>query len=140
MKPIFRWTIGGNPHLCGLRILKKSVKSVLGLYGDEFDYVICHNNLSGWMLDYIKNINIKLLEQSHGDEMEYVPRGVAWKLYPPRLRVDAHEVFMDNDILIHSRSSIVDEFLKSSDMTFITQGYGNYGKYKSNNDKRISEE
>jgi hypothetical protein len=29
--------------------------------------------------------------------MEYKPHGVAWKLYPPRLRENSHEIFIDND-------------------------------------------
>jgi hypothetical protein len=102
--------VGGKPHICGLHSLKRSIDFILALYGEEFDYVICHNNLTNEHFEYIKSLGITLFEQNHCQEMEYVPKGVAWKLYPPRLREDAHEMFIDNDIVIHSRSGVVDVF------------------------------
>jgi len=137
MKPLFRWTIGGNPHVYGLHALEKSIISVLKLYKEEFDYVLCYNGLLDEQIDYIKHLNIDIFEQVHCKEMEYTPLGNAYKLYPPRLREQTNELFMDNDIILHSRSNIVDEFLTSSNMTFITEGYGNYGKYKNNLTKAV---
>lgn len=138
MKPLFRWTIGGNPCPTGFEVFFESIQSVRKLYGDEFDYVVCYNNLTSDQLSYISQFGIRLIEQRHCAEMEYEPVGVAWKLYPPRLRDSTHEIFMDNDIVLYSRPREVEEFLASKDVTFITEGFGNnegkgnYGKYFEN--------
>jgi hypothetical protein len=133
-KPLVRWTIGGYPHFCGLLCLKKSINSFLKLYKDEFDYIICYNNLFYNQINYIKllseNFKIPLYEQSACKNMPYEPIGNAWKLYPPRLRPHSHEIFIDNDLIINGKSNIINQFLKSKKCSFITEGFGNYGKYK----------
>lgn len=130
MKPLLRWTIGGNPHIIGFYLLKASVLGVKKLFGNRFDYVICYNNLTKDNFRRIKKLGIDLYEQSFCCEMEYEPKGVAWKLYPPRLRPNSHEIFLDNDVVLHGKPSILEEFLSKKDLCFITEGYGNYGRYK----------
>lgn len=128
IKPLVRWTIGGDIHRAGFDILKKSVRSFISLYKNQFDYVVCYNNFK-WE-DELKDLNVFLYKQFHCEEMEYKPHGVAWKLYPPRLRENSHEIFIDNDVLFHSKSESIDEFLKSTDLTVISTGVKiNYGKY-----------
>ena len=38
----------------------------------------------------------------------------AWKLFPPRLKIDSHELFIDNDLVIYRRVPEIDEFLVSN--------------------------
>ena len=130
MKPLVRWTIGGNVHDLGVECLKLSIKSFKKIYGSVFDYVICYNNLNEKHLKIISNLNINLYEQFHNEELEYVPKGCAWKLYPPRLASKSHEIFMDNDLIIYNRLKTIDDFLADKIETFGLQGYGMYGKYE----------
>jgi hypothetical protein len=45
MKPLIRYTIGGNPSQIGIDILKYSIDKLKMLLGDRVDYVVCHNNI-----------------------------------------------------------------------------------------------
>ena len=62
------------------------------------------------------------------------PEGVAWKLYPPRLRPDAHEVFIDHDVVFVDRLSKIDRFLSRDDAFIYSQSFsesGLYGRFRS---------
>lgn len=130
MKPLVRWTIGGNVHDLGVECLRLSIKSLKKVYGSLFDYVICFNNLSEKNLQTLAKFDTSLYEQVEDEEMEYKAQGVAWKLYPPRLRYGSHEIFIDNDLIIYERSEIIEKFLENENETIASQGYGYYGKYE----------
>lgn len=124
MKPLVRWTIG-KPDFHGLEVLRHSVRSFQRIYGDRFDYVLCYNNVSPDKLD----LNIDLYEQSAVHGMPE-PTGVAWKLYPPRLVPDRHEIFIDNDLLICRPIEEIEWFLETDSRFFITEGlFGLYGQF-----------
>jgi hypothetical protein len=50
------------------------------------------------------------------------PIGVAWKLYPPRLRPNAHEIFIDNDLIIDKLPVEIEIFLQSNNYFIYTEG------------------
>jgi hypothetical protein len=50
----------------------------------------------------------------------------AWKLYPPRLFIESHEIMMDNDVVIYRKPKLFDEFFEKKDLIVATQGYGVY--------------
>jgi hypothetical protein len=59
------------------------------------------------------------------------PNKAEWLLWPARLRIYAHEIMMDNDVVLLKRHPIIDNFLKSKNSFFATEGihplpYGNY--------------
>ena len=122
MKPIIRWTIGPSSKL-GFLSLRLSVFWAKKLFGRDFDYAICHNNLSKEEVLNLPSVDILI------DQKEYVgiygdlePCGPAWKLYPPRLRKDAKEICLDNDLILYSRPAEIDDFM-NHDIFLITESY-----------------
>lgn len=132
-KPLIRWTIGPSSK-DGFKCLEKSVSNIKKLY-PECDFIVCHNQLSGAQKDKIANLDVDLFDQDkHQNSLNHPPQGVNvhWKLYPPRLRYNAHEICIDNDIILWKRVPEIDYFLNNN-MCLIYQGKNRlYGIYDSN--------
>jgi hypothetical protein len=82
---------------------------------------VCHNELTESQLKRIKRIDCELLDKiDYADELIIPPPesvfsgGCGWKLYPPRVDIESHEIVMDNDVIIHSKSEKIDKFLNSN--------------------------
>ncbi len=153
-KPLFRFTVGPCiPQ--GLEVLKESVKKTTATLGiDAFDWMICHNGLSedeqAQLSDMTKDLPIVLYEQSWNfvpipDDQEWAtPKrkdgsfewngnhcgGTLWKVCPARMRMESHEIVMDNDIVLLEKFPQIDHFLKSTHMALILEEpikfYGRY--------------
>jgi hypothetical protein len=128
VKPIARWTIG-NTTKDGYRCLTESIFSFLSFYDAEV--IICHNcdpiNLPDRVLRF------RLFDQRHfASEAKYAPKGVAWKLYPPRIDKTRHEIVVDNDIVFLKPIKQIEEFF-NSDCTLLLEGdsrtYGRFEKH-----------
>lgn len=118
MKPIVRWTIGKTTE-AGLACLKYSVKQWQKLYGDKFECFVCYNEIDGHRLADIpcEKLNQKL----HCNSLDISPKRLpCWKLYPPRIDIDRHEVFVDNDLVLHRKPDLVERFL-GTNRPFISQ-------------------
>jgi len=125
MKPLFRWTIGGRLCNDSIEILNQSIYLISKCY-PEADAIVCYNGIEKSQLQKIK---AELYEQHHVPEMEYPPKKEMWKMYPPRLRPEGHEIVLDNDVLIFSRIKEIDLFL-SGNYTLMLRGRARaYGKY-----------
>lgn len=137
MKPLIRWTFG-MVKKPGEEVFQMAHKRFRALY-PEFDCVICYNNLRNpEQLDMLRRTGIDLYEQKSSD-LDYplmsvdspegwkgsMP-GLGWKLCPPRLRPESHELWVDNDLLIRERLPEIDVWLKSR-KTIISKGH----RYKS---------
>ena len=132
MRPLARWTIGPVENL-GFEILKESIFSFKVIY-PEFDLILCHNHIS---VEKVADLGIDLYEQLAVD-MPFIARqpdnnseeasGCGWKLSPPRLRMDAHELWIDNDLVIKKRLPIIDKWLESN-TTLISAGVGRCRMY-----------
>tara|TARA_Y100000034_G_C6905697_1_gene420169 strand:+ start:4628 stop:5305 length:678 start_codon:yes stop_codon:yes gene_type:complete len=121
MKPIIRWTIGGQLSNESFVILQLSVKNVKRLWGDQFEYMICYNGLK----DHkgLPKVD-RLIDQSEfRDSLPFPPRGPAWKLYPPRLNISVHEIIIDNDLLLYEKPALLEKFLETDDMIVITEAF-----------------
>jgi hypothetical protein len=133
MKPLARWTIGCVlPQ--GVEILRASLRSFQRLH-PEFDRVVCWNNLRPDQLAAVSKMGTELREQKPEDSVcvlqevsearEYPSvkedgmAGWGWKLAPPRLKSQAHELWIDNDIVFRERLPIIDRWL-NSDKTIIS--------------------
>lgn len=131
-KPLIRWTIGPSRE-DGFNCLEKSIFNMKKLY-PECDFVVCHNQLSDFQYGKIANLDVELFDQNkHQDALKHPPQGVNvhWKLYPPRLRHNAHEICIDNDIILWKRVPEIDYFL-NNDVCLIYQGRNRlYGVYDS---------
>jgi hypothetical protein len=127
-KPLVRWTAGPVRSRFDDAILRRSVGRFVSLYGDALDYVVCIN---GREREEFESLGIKILRQS-GLELNPKPKGVAWKLYPPRIRMESHEIFIDHDLVLAERLAGLDLFLESADAFLHTQsppGVRNYGRF-----------
>jgi hypothetical protein len=131
MKPLARWTIGPcRPE--GFDILKWAIYNFKNLY-PQFDCIICHNQLTKEQLAKVKNIGVELCDQEkYLNSNLYPPKdgyNVHWKLYPPRLRTESHELIMDNDIIFWKHINEIDSFLSNS-IPLISQALRrSYGRY-----------
>lgn len=109
----------------GYECLKQSIESFLSLY--QADVTICHN-CSTENLDFLDG-KYPLLDQ-RTLQKDVQPLGVAWKLYPPRLEPDRHEIVIDNDIVFMDRIPEIDRFLET-DCTLLLEGSTrNYGRFE----------
>ena len=107
MRPLARWTIG-NVKNEGFEMLKESVRLFKMIY-PEFDCVVCYNEISKERLPK----DTELFFQTHDCcAIPVKPKSInAWKLFPPRLRINSHEIFLDNDVVICGRIPQITEFL-----------------------------
>lgn len=126
MKPLARWTIG-NTTPNGYESLVCSILAFTNLY--DVEVIVCHNcdpnNLPDRVSQYLK---YDQRQCRLGDNIE--AKGVAWKLYPPRLAIDRHEIQIDNDLIIEERIPEIDQFL-NSDCTLLLQGSSRtYGRFE----------
>jgi len=146
MKPLFRWIVGGASNQ-GLWIMKESLVRTMSALGPRnFDWMVCYNNMDVDRLRFIRHIskNITLYEQSFSDfplpesavchlgqtKLDGPYRGTAWKLCPARLRPDAHEIIMDNDIVIFQQFQALSSFLSTDDHTMLLrERFQNLGIY-----------
>lgn len=133
-KPLIRWTIG-NVSQDGIECLFKSISCWKSLYGDLFEYVVCYNNIDVNKL----NFDVNLINQNDfRNSLPISPNLTAWKLYPPRLSLQSHEIFIDNDLIIYKKIPLIDRFLKSKNLFFCTEGLKrNFGIYSKDNYKEL---
>lgn len=123
---LIRWTIGPVSK-CGFEILRESVSRFQDVYPDV-RRVVCYNGVSPELL---QGIDAELVDQTlFSTSLSFPPSGPAWPLYPPRISLDEHEMFVDNDVVIYRNVSEIDQFLDSEDIVFFSEGtrrrYGNY--------------
>ncbi len=120
LKPLARWTVG-NVNRQGIAALYESVRSFTGLYGDRFDKLVCFNNLSAEQINTVAALGVLMLPQ-YPNALPRQPQSVMWKLYPPRVRQNSHELLIDNDLVLFDRLPEIEEFLASHDLAVITAG------------------
>jgi hypothetical protein len=132
MKTLLRWTIG-PVHECGFDVLLASVRKMRSLY--DFDYVVCYNGLSDEQIGKLKDLEVDLIDQGkYVDSIKIPPSDgyfVGWKLYPPRLNLHGHEIFIDNDVVLHLRLPAINRFLRvDPDCVLLYQGlHGLHGAF-----------
>ena len=125
MRPLVRWIIGPVKKQ-GFNCLRKSINSFSKIY-TNVDLMVCHNQLEKKQVDLIKSMGVFVYEQIYTKGIE--PKGVAWKLYPPRLRLDAHEIIIDNDIIIGKQIPQINQFLSENSTLVYEAGKPMYGKF-----------
>ena len=153
-KPLFRWTVG-NVLPQGLEILSESINRTTQTLGlDSWDWAICYNGLTKEDVDHLSEVidgrPIRLIAQNWATcpvndncqsprrkdgSYEYDGKrcdGTMWKVCPARMRMDSHEIIMDNDIVLLKKFPQIDEWLSQSSKTLILEEpIRFYGKYDS---------
>lgn len=109
-KPLIRWTLGPSSD-SGIKCLISSIQKMKSMYHDTFDYVVCHNGVSKEKLDSLPFVSF-VDQEKHTSSLPIAPVGPAWKLYPPRLRPESHEIILDNDLIIYKKPPLFTEFLE----------------------------
>ena len=153
MKPLWRWTVGNTTHQ-GIEILEESVfRAMKALGRDTFDWVITFNGLTAQNRSYIEGKivqgrPIRLVEQTWSScpipDSSWSPirvdgkvevdgkkcGGTLWKVCPPRMRIETHEIVMDNDLVLLRKPPAIQEFLESEYHTLVLEEpirfYGRY--------------
>jgi hypothetical protein len=137
----------------GLEILEESISKTtkaLGLH--NWDWAICYNGINKDDLTFLQKAigtkPIQLIPQSWAtcpvnDNCQSPRRkdgsfewngarcgGTMWKVCPARMRMETHEIVMDNDIVLLRRFAQLDEFLSAQDKALILEEpirfYGRY--------------
>lgn len=125
-KPLVRWTVGPVTN-AGFQSLALSITSFLHFYPDV-EPVVCFNcepKQLDWLPSFIEKYDQRI---HHHDTLP--PLGVAWKLYPPRLARDRHELFIDNDIVFLERVPEIEQFFTIG-ATLLLEGLSrNYGRFE----------
>jgi hypothetical protein len=133
-RPLIRYTVGAvGPS--GWEILSESVRLVKKVY-PEFDIAVCHNNLPPGRAAMLDAMAVTTVRQDDLPQpANFVTTGDSrvrdfyWKLTPPRLRPDAHELWVDNDIVIRARLPGIDRWL-AGDTGIIGTGFNHdYGRF-----------
>ena len=130
-------------------ILRYSVKLLQREYNDEFDLFICINNFYKEEINLVTNDsvfkNCKFLIQGTGrrldlrhllsNKLNMKISGPAWKLVPPRLNINTHEIVIDNDLVLFKRSKYIENFLNGDHIIFskaAIRSYGDLDRYVGN--------
>lgn len=152
-KPLFRWTVG--PCLQqGLDILAESIHRTTEALGvEKWDWLICHNGLNkdevAFIQKSIDDLPVQIFSQSWAmcpvpDNCQ-TPRmkngsfqwngnkcgGTLWKVCPARMRMESHEIVMDNDVVLLKAFPQIEEWLQEKGKALILEEpimfYGRYG-------------
>lgn len=151
-KPLFRFTVG-NCLPQGLDVLVESIHRTTDAFGvDSWDWAVCYNGLNGdevsFLREKIGGLPVKLMSQNWATcpvkdncqtprrsdgSFEYDGKrcgGTMWKVCPPRLRMETHEIVADNDVVLLKKFPQIDEWLMQREKVLILEEpirfYGRY--------------
>lgn len=151
-KPLFRFTVGGCLQQ-GLDVLAESIHRTTKALGlDMFDWVICYNGLNRDNLQFLQRAIGDLPILLHNQDWATCPindncqtprrrdgsyeingnrcGGTMWKTCPPRMRLDAHEIVMDNDVVLLKKFHQIDPWLKQTQaVLLLEEPVRFYGRY-----------
>jgi hypothetical protein len=125
-KALAKWTIGKTTK-DGYDCLLLSINSFKKFY--DVEVAICFNCNKKELPVELKKFN--LIDQKKHLQIGPEPRGVAWKLYPPRLDVSNHEISIDNDIVFNKRIKQIDQFFSSNSTLLLEDKGRTYGRFEN---------
>ena len=126
--PLVRWTIGPVSSL-GFECFRHSLASFLRHF--EAEIVVCYNcsfEQIAWITK--EHPAIRLVDQSEYLNNPIRPAGVAWKLYPPRLDINRHELSIDNDIVFNAEIPQLSAFFKGHHTLLLEDWSRTYGRFE----------
>lgn len=151
-RPLFRFTVGSCLQQ-GLDILAESINRTTKSLGfDDWDWAVCHNGLTSENVDFLKKAigdrKISLISQNWAtcpvmDNCQTPRRmdgsfewngnrcgGTMWKVCPARMRMESHEIVMDNDVVLLKKFPQIDEFLSQTEKALcLEEPIRFYGRY-----------
>lgn len=164
MKPIVRWTIGDKCSPLGFTILREAIINFTKIYKNNFDYYVQYNFNSldntykeEKLKDTVKDLGVNLKKQSWFESPININKpdnkifssvdnlkdsGSIWKICPPRLNLNVHEIVMDNDLVIYKKIPEIDQFLSRNDRILVLEDpikyYGIYFGQNNDNNKVLN--
>jgi len=146
-KPLVRWTIGKSKQKSSYKILDVSIRQMISLYSDRFDYCVLYNHIEEKDILFLKEkypnvvftkqnwklfpVNLSRPSDVGVGEHNQIINGSFWKICPPRLNPVGHEIFLDNDLVFLKRPKAIEDFLSSKDKNLIIRDSNVYlGKYQ----------
>lgn len=119
MSVIIKWTVGSKSKLPkeALHCFRLSMKKMKMLLPDA-KLVICYNS-DLQLPDLADEVIDQRKITDHG--LPYGPTGMVWKLYPPRLDINAWEIWLDNDIILYDLPTAIKNFLDSDNLLVISE-------------------
>lgn len=124
-RPVVRWVVG-ECHTLGYDTLYESIKSFKKIYKNNFIYCICFNSKK-IKKTLVKSLELvdKIIDQKKFQKTlpfnPFKKRGPHWKLYPPRLFPEQHELILDNDLIIYEEMKEIEEFLSDESLCLTTR-------------------
>ncbi|RTK95655.1 MAG: hypothetical protein EKK64_06165 [Neisseriaceae bacterium] len=142
MKPLFRWIIGDVSQE-GFHILSEAVRNITTFYKNDFDFLICSNaenlNSNIELKKISKRFKVDVYQQSWTDlpidesfifkKEKSIRDGTFWKICPPRMRLESHEIICDNDIVFTQPIKLINEFLEKNIILMMKEDAFCAGKY-----------
>jgi hypothetical protein len=151
MKPLYRWTIG-DVSPAGLEVFEEAVRMTQRTLGRRFDWAVCSNAHSAHVREAVARISERYglyVHESRWEELPLPPdiipvvndinappgvphgsrQGSFWKMCPPRLRTDAHEIIADNDVILTRVPPQLDTFLGGHVTLLLQEDAHSPGKY-----------
>lgn len=148
MDKIFRWTIGDCSPI-GISILEKSIQQAKKIFKDfNFKFFVCLNSNSPTVEKICLKHKIELINpkwESFPLPKEIIPedcdlrsphgiprgrQGSFWKLCPPRISINSHEIVCDNDLIFNKCPKEIKNFLDSERTLVTEENIFSFGKYK----------
>lgn len=138
-KPLVRWSVGDSTPQGFDAFVETTIRTPMAL-GSRFDYLICSNavNMKG-DIEYVGKRQSIEVKQITWDAFPLPActcqpnptdrQGSFWKMCPPRLRIDAHEILLDADVIIRACPPQFEEFLASNKPMISMEDLRCYGKY-----------
>lgn len=136
-------------------MLRSSVRHAIQALGeDNFDWLICHNGID---LSALKTPScVRFHQQNWSDcpipnqtASPFEPNGPAildtrkcwgslWKLCPPRLAPDRHEIILDNDLVLFRTFDTLNEFLTHEIPLIASSHVRFFGRYETLFDPKVA--
>lgn len=123
-----RWTIGPVSSL-GFECFRYSLASFTKHF--EAEIVVCYNcpfEKIAWIAQEYPSA--RFIDQSIYLDSPIRPAGVAWKLYPPRLDINRHELSIDNDIVVNLPIPQIAAFFQGSHTLLMEDWSRTYGRFE----------
>ena len=148
--PVFRWIIGDVSEQ-GFEIFSECIRRTTQTYCGKFEWLICSNVKDVKNLEKLERISQKrkvaVYQQDWSDfplDPTIIPKlydineefgvpsgrqGSFWKICPPRMFNDRHEIVCDNDLMIIKPLSFIDQFLNEHKVLLSSEDAHSVGKY-----------
>lgn len=121
--PLVRWVIGDTTKN-GYESLKLSIHNFLSIYPNVEPIVCCNGDVNK-----LKEIDIKIINQKNF-KTNREPIGVSWKLVPPRLDINRHEIVIDNDLIIEKPIWHINDFFQNNKTLLLEGDSRTYGRFE----------